>query len=96
MIDIEIVVVQLVKLGRISTSTQDLCIVKKFKIVNLTFFYQSRKPTIIGVLDRPPTLAEFMELVIEKISNLNLKDNELSLLGDFTINLFQNGNYILN
>ena len=96
MIDIEIVVVQLVKLGRISTSTQDLCIAKKFKIVNLTFFYQSRKPTIIGVFDRPPTLAEFMELVIEKISNLNLKDNELSLLGDFTINLFQNGNYILN
>ena len=37
-----------------------------------------------------------MELVVEKFSNLNLKDNEIYLLGDFNINLFQNGKYILN
>ena len=37
-----------------------------------------------------------MDLMVEKFSNLNLKDNEIYLLGDFSINLFQNGNYILN
>ena len=37
-----------------------------------------------------------MELVVEKFSNLNLKDNEIYLLGDFNINLFQNGKHILN
>ena len=37
-----------------------------------------------------------MDLMIKKLSNLNLKDNEICLLGDFNINLFQNGKYILN
>ena len=34
--------------------------------------------------------------MIEKISNLNVEDNEIYLLGEFSINLFQNGEYILN
>ena len=37
-----------------------------------------------------------MDLMVEKFSNLNLKDNEIYLLGDFNINLFQNGKCILN
>ena len=37
-----------------------------------------------------------MDLIVEKFCNLNLKDNEIYLLGDFNINLFQNGRYILN
>ena len=37
-----------------------------------------------------------MDLIIEKFSNLNLKDNEIYLLGDFNISLFQNSKYILN
>ena len=37
-----------------------------------------------------------MDLMVEKFSNLNVKDNELYLLGDFNINLFQNGKYIPN
>ena len=37
-----------------------------------------------------------MDLIVEKFLNLNLKDNEIYLLGDFNINLFQNGRYILN
>ena len=34
--------------------------------------------------------------MVEKFADLNLKDNEIYLLGDFNINLFQNGKYILN
>ena len=37
-----------------------------------------------------------MELIVKSFSLLNLKDNEIYLLGDFNINLLQNGNYILN
>ena len=37
-----------------------------------------------------------MDLIGRKFSNLNLKDNEIYLLGNFNINLFQNGKYILN
>ena len=32
----------------------------------------------------------------EKFSNLNLKDNEIYLLRDFNINLFQNDKQFLN
>ena len=34
--------------------------------------------------------------MIKQFSNLNLKDNEVCLLGDFNINLFQNVQYILD
>ena len=37
-----------------------------------------------------------MELIVKSFSLLNLKDNEIYLLGDFHINLLQNGNDILN
>ena len=37
-----------------------------------------------------------MELIVKSCSLLNLKDNEIYLLGDFNINLLQNGSYILN
>ena len=37
-----------------------------------------------------------MDLKVKKISNLNLKDNEIYLLCDFNINFFQNGTYIKN
>ena len=37
-----------------------------------------------------------MDLMVKKFSYLNLKDNEIYLLSDFNINLFQNSKYILN
>ena len=37
-----------------------------------------------------------MELIVKSFSLLNLKDNEVYLLGDFSISLLQSGNYILN
>ena len=54
------------------------------------------KPITIGVFCRPPNQANFMELIVKSFSLLNLKDNEIYLLGDFNITLLQNGNYILN
>ena len=65
------------------------------EIENLVFdiLLPKLKPITIGVFYRPPNQGESM---VEKLSNLNLKDNEIHLLGDFNINLFQNGKYILN
>ena len=54
------------------------------------------KPITIGVFYRPPNQANFIELFVKSFSLLNLKDNSFYLLGDFNINLLQNGNYILN
>ena len=54
------------------------------------------KPITIGVFYRSPNQANFMELIVKSFSLLNLKDNEIYLLGDFNINLLQNGNSILN
>ena len=54
------------------------------------------KPITIDVFGRRPNQANFMELIVKVFSLLNLKDNEIYLLGDFNINLLQNENYILN
>ena len=68
------------------------------EIANLVFdiLLPMQKPITIGVFYRPPNQAEFMDLMIEKLANLNLRDNEIYLLGDFYINIFQNSKYILN
>ena len=45
------------------------------------------KPITIGVFYRPEEwIYEFMDLMVKKISNLNLKDNEIYLLVYFNIN----------
>ena len=54
------------------------------------------KPITISIFYRPPNQSNFMELLVKSFSLLDLKDNEIYLLGDFNTNLHQNGNYILN
>ena len=52
------------------------------------------KPITIGVFYKCPNQANFMELLVKSFSLLNLKANEIYLLGDFNISV--NRNYILN
>ena len=81
---------------------QDLCVNTRIlnckEIENLVFYILLPKSKLIaiGVFYKPPKKVEFMDLMFEKFSNLNLKDNEIYVFGDFNINLFQNGKYILN
>ena len=60
------------------------------EIENLVFdiLLPKLKPITIGVFYRPPNQGESMDLIVEKFSYLNLKDNEIYLLGDFNINSF--------
>ena len=69
---------------------------KKFKNITFDILLPKSRPITIGVFYRPPNQANFMELIVKSFSLLNLKDDEIYLLGDFNINLLQNGNYILN
>ena len=64
---------------------------KEFENLVFEILLPKSKAITIGVFYKPPNQAEFMDLMVEKFSNLNLKDNEICLLGDFNINLFQNG-----
>ena len=81
---------------------KDLCFNTKAlnckEIENIIFdiLLPKSKPITAGVFYTPPNQANFMELIFKTFSLLNLKDNEIYLLGDFNINLLQNGNYILN
>ena len=49
------------------------------------------KPITIGVFYRPPNQANFMELIVKSFSLLNLKDNEIYLLGDLTLIFYKTG-----
>lgn len=50
----------------------------------------------IGVSYRPPNQANFIESIWKGFSHLNWTDNEIYLLGNFNINLWQNGDCVLN
>ena len=68
------------------------------EIENIIFgiLLQKSKPITPGIFYRPPNQANLIELIVKSISLLNLKENEIYLVGDFNINLLQNGNYVLN
>ena len=94
-IETETAVVLLVTLERICASTQISALQRNWKSCFDTLLPKS-KPVTVGFFYRPPNQAEFMNLKVEKSSNLNLKDNEIYLLSDFNIVLFQNGKSVLN
>ena len=52
------------------------------------------KAIFIGIIYRPPTCINFLECFNKHLDDINL-DNEIFLLGDFNINLFHNGKYLL-
>ena len=81
---------------------KDMCVntrTRHYKeIENLVFdiILPESKLITVGVFYRPLHQTNFIDFMVENFSNLNLVDNEIYLFGDFHINLFQNGNYILN
>ena len=97
-IEIETAVVLIITLGRICALCFNTRTLHCKETENLVFdiLLPKSKPITIGAFSRPPSQAEFMDLTVKKLSNLNLKDNEIYLLSDFNIILFQNGKYILN
>ena len=52
------------------------------------------KLIFLGIIYRPPNNINFLECFNKNLDDINL-NNEVFLLGDFIINLFHNGKYIL-
>ena len=69
---------------------------KKIKNFSFNIHLPKWKPITIGVFCGPPNQVNCLDLMVEKFTNLNLKDNDRYLLGDFIIHLYENGKYILN
>ena len=52
------------------------------------------KPIFVGIIYRPPNSINFLECFNKHLDHINL-ENEILLLGDFSINLLHNGKYII-
>ena len=53
------------------------------------------KALMVGIFYRPPDQINFLELLSQDFENLDFSNRELFFLGDFNINLYKNGKYIL-
>ena len=51
------------------------------------------KPITVGIIYRPPNQNNFLQTLNEDFAKLDTLKNELYILGDFNINLYQNQNY---
>ena len=65
---------------------------KEIENLVLDILRSNSEPVTMRVFYRPPNQATLMDLMVEQFSDLNLKDNEINLLGDFNINTFKTTN----
>ena len=53
------------------------------------------KPIAVGTFYRPPNSNDFLNLLSNSFQQIDVNKKEIYLLGDFNINLFQNGKFLL-
>ena len=53
------------------------------------------KPIAIGIFYRPPNVNNFLEILSNDFTKVDIRKKEIYILGDFNINLLQNGKFIL-
>ena len=63
------------------------------EIENITFniLMPHTKPITVGIICRPPNQSKFLDIFEENLPKLNTSYHEICFLGDFKINLFENG-----
>ena len=70
-----------------------------YQILLNVFFFQilipKVKPIAIGIFYRPPNENDYLNIFSNEFQQIDSKTNEIYLLGDFNINLLQNGKFIL-
>ena len=67
------------------------------KDIKNTFFellFPNTKPIVEGTIYHPPNQTNFIEIFNENLSKANTNNIEIYILGDFNINLWQNGHYV--
>ena len=52
------------------------------------------KPIVVGIIYRPPSQSEFLEIINTHFSKLDTNNNEIYILGNFNNNVFLNNSYI--
>ena len=52
------------------------------------------KPITVGIIYRPPNQSKFLDVFEENLPKLNTSYHGIYFLGDFNINLFENGKYV--
>ena len=65
------------------------------EIENITFdiLMPHTKPITVGIIYRPPNQSKFLDIFEENLPKLNTSYREIYFLGDFNINLFENGKH---
>ena len=68
------------------------------EIENITFniLMPHTKPITVGIICRPPNQSKFLDIFEENLPKLNTSYHEICFLGDFNINLFENGKYVFH
>ena len=66
------------------------------KTENISFelLLPNTKPTVVGTVYCPPNQTNFVGIFIENLSKVDTNNIETYILGDFNINLWQNGHYV--
>ena len=66
------------------------------EIENITFdiLMPNTKPITVGIIYRPPNQSKFLDIFKENLPKLNTSYREIYFLGDFNINIFENGKYV--
>ena len=67
------------------------CLSKDIEYIFFDVLLPKTKPFSVGIFYRPPSKANFLELLTDDFVNLSPESNELYILGDFNINLFHQG-----
>ena len=52
------------------------------------------KPIVVGIIYRPPSQSEYLEIINTHLSKLDTNNNEIYILGDFNMNLYINNSYV--
>ena len=64
------------------------------EIFLLKFFLPKTKPLIDRIIYRPPNQSNFLGIINANFDKLNTDTKKLRILGDFSINMYQNNKYI--
>ena len=67
---------------------------KDIENIFLELLLPNTEPKVVGKIYRPPNQINFMEIFNENLSKIDAYNVETYILGDFNINLWQNGHYV--
>ena len=62
--------------------------------ISLELLLPNTKPVVVGIIYRPPSQLDFLEIINKHFSKLDTNNSEIYILGDFNVNFYLNNFYI--